>query len=259
MSSANTLFSNTKFHTMNIIGIIPARYASTRFPGKPLIDLGGKSMIQRVYEQCLKADSLSDVIVATDDERIAEHVKQFGGKVEITSDQHQSGTDRCAEVIQRYSGLCDAIINIQGDEPFINPQQINALANVFHQPHTQLASMRKKLIGEADVQNPNVVKVVSNHLGDALYFSRSPIPYRRNPEAQITYYKHIGIYGYRKETLLEITQLPLGNLELAENLEQLRWIEKGYRITLVDTDMENIAIDSPEDVKQALVFLGNFK
>ncbi|MES2780315.1 MAG: 3-deoxy-manno-octulosonate cytidylyltransferase [Bacteroidota bacterium] len=244
---------------MNIIGIIPARYASTRFPGKPLIDLGGKSMIQRVYEQCLKADSLSDVIVATDDERIAEHVKQFGGKVEITSDQHQSGTDRCAEVIQRYSGLCDAIINIQGDEPFINPQQINALANVFHQPHTQLASMRKKLIGEADVQNPNVVKVVSNHLGDALYFSRSPIPYRRNPEAQITYYKHIGIYGYRKETLLEITQLPLGNLELAENLEQLRWIEKGYRITLVDTDMENIAIDSPEDVKQALVFLGNFK
>lgn len=240
---------------MNIIGIIPARYASTRFPGKPLIDLGGKSMIQRVYEQCKKADSLSDVIVATDDERIAEHVKAFGGKVEITSDQHQSGTDRCAEVIQRYNGLCDAVINIQGDEPFINPGQINALASAFHQPHTQLASMKKKLTHEADIQNPNVVKVISNQAGDAIYFSRSPIPYRRNPEARFTYYKHIGIYGYRKETLLEITQLPLGNLELAENLEQLRWIEKGYRITLVETDIENIAIDTPDDLARVEKYL----
>lgn len=240
---------------MNIIGIIPARYASTRFPGKPLIDLGGKSMIQRVYEQCKKASSLSEVIVATDDQRIAEHVKAFGGIVEMTSDQHQSGTDRCAEVIQRYSGLCDAVINIQGDEPFINPEQINALALAFHQPHTQLASMKKKLTNEADVQNPNVVKVISNHNGDAIYFSRSPIPYRRNPEARFTYYKHIGIYGYRKETLLEITQLPLGNLESAENLEQLRWVEKGYRITLVETDIENIAIDTPDDLARVEKYL----
>ncbi|MES2560096.1 MAG: 3-deoxy-manno-octulosonate cytidylyltransferase [Bacteroidota bacterium] len=240
---------------MNIIGIIPARYASTRFPGKPLIDLGGKSMIQRVYEQCKKASSLSDVIVATDDERIVEHVQTFGGKVLMTGNHHQSGTDRCAEVTLSYKGGCDAVINIQGDEPFINPEQINALASAFQLPHTQLASMKKKLTHESDIQNPNMVKVVSNHAGDAIYFSRSPIPYRRNPEASITYYKHIGIYGYRKETLLEITQLPLGNLELAENLEQLRWIEKGYRITLVETAMDNIAIDTPEDVKQALAFL----
>lgn len=240
---------------MNIIGIIPARYASTRFPGKPLIDLGGKSMIERVYEQCKKADTLTDVIVATDDERIANHVLQFGGKVEMTSNQHQSGTDRCAEVIQRYKGLCDAVINIQGDEPFINPSQINALAAAFHQPSTQLASMKKKLTSESDIQNPNVVKVITNHLGDAIYFSRSPIPYRRNPEAHIAYYKHIGIYGYRKDTLLEITQLPLGNLELAENLEQLRWIEKGYRITLVETTIENIAIDSPDDLARVEKYL----
>jgi 3-deoxy-manno-octulosonate cytidylyltransferase (CMP-KDO synthetase) len=240
---------------MNIIGIIPARYASTRFPGKPLIDLGGKSMIERVYEQCKKAETLTDVIVATDDERIANHVLQFGGIVEMTSSQHQSGTDRCAEVIERYNGLCDAVINIQGDEPFINPSQINALAAAFHQPHTQLASMKKKLTSESDIQNPNVVKVITNHLGDAIYFSRSPIPYRRNPEAPIAYYKHIGIYGYRKDTLLEITQLPLGNLERAENLEQLRWVENGYRITLVETTIENIAIDSPDDLARVEKYL----
>lgn len=243
---------------MNIIGIIPARYASTRFPGKPLIDLGGKSMIQRVYEQCKKATSLADVIVATDDERIAEHVLGFGGKVEMTSDSHQSGTDRCAEVVSRYAGSCDAVINIQGDEPFINPAQIDALAAAFHHQTTELASMKKKLTKEADVQNPNVVKVITNHSGDAIYFSRSPIPYRRNPEASIVYYKHIGIYGYRKDVLLNITQLPVGKLEAAENLEQLRWIEKGYKISLIETDVENIAIDSPEDVKKALLFLSNF-
>jgi 3-deoxy-manno-octulosonate cytidylyltransferase (CMP-KDO synthetase) len=243
---------------MNIIGIIPARYASTRFPGKPLIDLGGKSMIQRVYEQCKKAASLTDVIVATDDERIAEHVRGFGGKVEMTSNSHQSGTDRCAEVVSRYEGSCDAVINIQGDEPFINPAQIDALAVAFHHQSTELASMKKKLTKEADVQNPNVVKVITNHSGEAIYFSRSPIPYRRNPEVSIVYYKHIGIYGYRKDVLLNITQLPVGNLEAAENLEQLRWIEKGYKIALIETDVENIAIDSPEDVKNALLFLSNF-
>lgn len=243
---------------MNIIGIIPARYASTRFPGKPLIDLGGKSMIQRVYEQCKKASFLTDVIVATDDERIADHVRKFGGKVEMTSETHQSGTDRCSEVVQRYDGLCDAVINIQGDEPFINPAQIDALAKAFFHSHTQLASMKKKLTKETDVQNPNVVKVITNHLGDAIYFSRSPIPYRRNPEISVVYYKHIGIYGYRKDVLLDITQIPVGNLEAAENLEQLRWIENGYKITLIETDVDNIAIDSPDDVKKALLFLSNF-
>lgn len=240
---------------MNIIGIIPARYASTRFPGKPLIDLGGKSMIRRVYEQCKKAETLSDVIVATDDERIAEHVRAFGGKVAMTSDQHQSGTDRCAEVVLTYNGLCDAVINIQGDEPFINPSQIDALALAFQDPHVQLATMKKKMTTEADVQNPNMVKVISNDKDEAIYFSRSPIPYRRNPETTITYYKHIGIYGYRKAALLEITQLPAGRLELAENLEQLRWIEHNYRIKLIETAIENIAIDTPDDLARVEKYL----
>jgi 3-deoxy-manno-octulosonate cytidylyltransferase (CMP-KDO synthetase) len=240
---------------MNIIGIIPARYASTRFPGKPLIDIGGKSMIQRVYEQCKQAETLSDVIVATDDERIAQHVKSFGGKVVMTKPEHQSGTDRCAEVIQTYTGLCDAVINIQGDEPFIDPTQIDALAFAFHEPHVQLATMKKKMTAEADIQNPNMVKVISNHQGEAIYFSRSPIPYRRNPETQIEYFKHIGIYGYRKAALLEITQLPAGRLEMAENLEQLRWIEHNYCIALVETAIENIAIDTPDDLARVEKYL----
>jgi 3-deoxy-manno-octulosonate cytidylyltransferase (CMP-KDO synthetase) len=240
---------------MNIIGIIPARFASTRFPGKPLIDIGGKSMIQRVYEQCKKATSLSDVIVATDDERIATHVKSFGGKVAMTKINHQSGTDRCEEVMQTYTGLCDAIINIQGDEPFIDPEQINTLANVFYQPHVQLVTLKKKMELEADILNPNMVKVITNQQGEAIYFSRSPIPYRRNPEANIIYYKHIGIYGYRKETLTAITQLPLGILEQAENLEQLRWIEHGFNIMLVETSIENIAIDTPDDLARVEKYL----
>jgi 3-deoxy-manno-octulosonate cytidylyltransferase (CMP-KDO synthetase) len=240
---------------MNIIGIIPARFASTRFPGKPLIDIGGKSMIQRVYEQCKQAESLSDVIVATDDSRIEEHVKAFGGKVVMTASHHQSGTDRCAEVVQTYNGLCDAVINIQGDEPFINPVQIDALAFAFHEPHVQLATMKKKMLTEADIQNPNMVKVITNHLGQAIYFSRSPIPYRRNPEAHIVYYKHIGIYGYRKEALLEITQLPVGALEQAESLEQLRWVEHNYHIALIETDIENIAIDTPDDLARVEKYL----
>ncbi len=233
---------------MNIIGIIPARYASTRFPGKPLIDLGGKTMIQRVYEQCKKAISLTDVIVATDDERIAEHVKSFGGQAVMTLSEHQSGTDRCAEVLKQYTKPCDAIINIQGDEPFISPDQINALAAVFANPQTQLATMKKRLTTEADIQNPNTVKVISNRAGDAVYFSRSPIPYRRNHDTEVTYFKHIGIYGYSAAALREITQLPLGSLEQAENLEQLRWIENGYRIALVETQTENISIDTPADL-----------
>jgi 3-deoxy-manno-octulosonate cytidylyltransferase (CMP-KDO synthetase) len=240
---------------MNIIGIIPARYASTRFPGKPLIDIAGKSMIQRVYEQCMKAESLSEVIVATDDERIAEHVRGFGGKVMMTSADHQSGTDRCAEVVLKYEGLCDAVINIQGDEPFINPEQIDSLATAFNELHTQIATLIKPLKDEADIKNPNVVKVVMDKHHEAIYFSRSAIPYRRSPDATIVYNKHIGIYGYRKEVLHEITQLPMGLLEQAENLEQLRWIENGYKISLKETDQENIAIDTPEDLKKVLSLL----
>lgn len=184
---------------IHIIGVIPARYASTRFPGKPLIDIGGKSMIQRVYEQCKKTSVLSDVIVATDDERIAEHVLGFGGKVIMTADSHQSGTDRCAEVVSTYQGKCDAVINIQGDEPFIDPKQIELLASAFNDASTQIVTLIKKINSEEEVRNPNVVKAIANKNNQAIYFSRSPIPYRRNPGVEITYFKHVGIYGYRKQ------------------------------------------------------------
>ena len=236
----------------NILGIIPARYASTRFPGKPLIDIGGRSMIQRVYEQCKKTEILADVIVATDDERISAHVMAFGGKVVMTADTHQSGTDRCAEVVSKYEGQCDAVINIQGDEPFIDPKQIELLASAFSNESTQIATLIKKISSEDDVRNPNVVKAIANKNGQAIYFSRSPIPYRRNPGVDITYFKHVGIYGYRVDVLKTITQLPLGNLEQAESLEQLRWVEHGISITLKETELETIAIDTPDDLQHVL-------
>lgn len=240
---------------IHIIGVIPARYASTRFPGKPLIDIGGKSMIQRVYEQCKKTSVLSDVIVATDDDRIAEHVLSFGGKVIMTADTHQSGTDRCAEVISTYKGKCDAVINIQGDEPFIDPKQIELLASAFNEESTQIVTLIKKIKSEEEVRNPNVVKAIANKNNQAIYFSRSPIPYRRNPGVDITYFKHVGIYGYRKQVLAEITQLPVGKLEQAESLEQLRWVENGYSIVLKETDLETIAIDTPDDLDKVLKML----
>lgn len=240
---------------IHIIGVIPARYASTRFPGKPLIDIGGKSMIQRVYEQCKKTSVLSDVIVATDDDRIAEHVLSFGGKVIMTADTHQSGTDRCAEVISTYKGKCDAVINIQGDEPFIDPKQIELLASAFNEESTQIVTLIKKIKSEEEVRNPNVVKAIANKNNQAIYFSRSPIPYRRNPGVDITYFKHVGIYGYRKQVLAEITQLPMGKLEQAESLEQLRWVENGYSIVLKETDLETIAIDTPDDLDMVLKML----
>lgn len=235
-----------------IVGIIPARYASTRFPGKPLIDIGGKSMIQRVYEQCTKTSALADVIVATDDDRIAQHVQGFGGKVIMTATTHQSGTDRCAEVVALYKGTCDAVINIQGDEPFIAPAQITLLAEALAAPDTQIATLIKKIKSEEEIRNPNVVKAIKNRDGEAIYFSRSPIPYRRNPGVDITYYKHIGIYGYSCEALKAITRLPLGSLEQAESLEQLRWIENGYRIKLKETELETMAIDTPDDLERVL-------
>lgn len=237
---------------MNIIGIIPARYASTRFPGKPLVDIAGKSMIQRVYEQCLKAKSLSDVLVATDDERIVAHVKGFGGKVLLTATEHQSGTDRCAEAVSKYKGLCNVVINIQGDEPFINPKQIELVVSAFLDANTQIASLIKPITSEEEIRNPNVVKAIKNSHNNAIYFSRNAIPYRRNPEANITYYKHVGIYGYTVQTLKQITVLPVGLLENAENLEQLRWIENNINIKLLETDLETIAIDTPDDLAKAL-------
>ena len=245
---------------MKIIGIIPARYASTRFPGKPLVDIQGKSMIQRVYEQCIKADKLSSVLIATDDQRIYDHVISFDGKAWMTSHEHQSGTDRCAEIIESgKAGDWDAVINIQGDEPYIHPEQINLLCEVMQEKSVAIGTLVKKIDAQSELFNHNNVKVVLNNKLDAIYFSRSPIPFNRNfPEDEwlkhSTYYKHIGIYGYKTKTLLEISKLAKTNLEVTESLEQLRWIENGYSIRTAITDIESIAIDTPEDLKKLTGF-----
>jgi len=239
---------------MKILGIIPSRYASTRFPGKPLVQISGKSMIQRVYEQAKKASLLSDVIVATDDERIMEEVIRFGGKYVLTKSTHISGTDRCAEVINLISGF-DKVINIQGDEPFIDPSQIDLLASCFEDPNVKLATLIKKIDHDGDLFNENIPKVILNAKDEAIYFSRQTIPFLRNAAKSEwldrgTFYKHIGIYGYTIEALQQITQLDPSRLELAESLEQLRWIEAGYQIKTKITTIETIAIDSPEDLKK---------
>jgi 3-deoxy-manno-octulosonate cytidylyltransferase (CMP-KDO synthetase) len=241
-----------KDRNLKAIGIIPARYASTRFPGKPLVDIAGKSMIQRVYEQASKAKSLSKVVVATDDVRIADEVKRFGGEFVFTSPEHQSGTDRCAEVIEQLPGY-DIVINIQGDEPFIEPAQIELLASCFTEEKVQLATLIKSINSQESVYNPNSPKVVIDINGRAMYFSRSPIPFIRNGEPGVwaekhQFYKHIGIYGYRTESLKAITKLPPSSLEIAESLEQLRWIENGFYIQTKITDLETVAIDTPEDL-----------
>ncbi|TZF83670.1 3-deoxy-manno-octulosonate cytidylyltransferase [Pedobacter sp. BS3] len=241
---------------MKILGIIPARYASTRYPGKPLIEIGGKTMIQRVYEKAKTATQLDDVVVATDDERILLCVHDFGGKAILTSDQHQSGTDRCAEVIKKLPGF-DVVVNIQGDEPFIDPVQINLLCTCFSDPQTTLATLVKEITSADELFNPNSPKVVLNKASQAIYFSRNPIPYLKGKEQsewlrQQVYYKHIGIYGYRKDTLLAITGLEVSSLERAEGLEQLRWIENGYSIKVAVTDVETQAVDTPEDLQKIL-------
>lgn len=238
---------------MQILGIIPARYASTRFPGKPLVDIGGKSMIQRVYEQAKKCADLSEVKVATDDERIFNHVKDFGGMAVMTSANHQSGTDRCAEVALLYPQY-DVIINIQGDEPFIDPEQISKLASCFNTAGAQIATLIKKIKTEQELFNPNSPKVLVNNLAEAIYFSRSPLPHIRGQQQQnwlqhFTYFKHIGIYGYRASVLQQITRLPVSPLEKAESLEQLRWIENGYKISVAETELETLAVDTPEDLE----------
>lgn len=245
---------------MKIIGIIPARYASTRFPGKPLIDIGGKSMIQRVYVQAKKTRLLHDVIVATDEARILNHVKSFGGKAVMTSDAHQSGTDRCFEAIGQFDPTADIVINIQGDEPFIQPEQIDLVASCFDSPEVQIATLVKKISSYEDLYNVNTPKVVLNTLQDAIYFSRQTIPYLRGKENtqwidNQVFYKHIGIYAYKTSILAEITKLKQSSLELAEGLEQLRWIENGYKIRTKTTDFENVAIDVPDDLKKLTNFL----
>ena len=237
---------------MKVIGIIPARFASTRFPGKPLALIAGKSLIQRVVEQCQKAKSLSEIVVATDDERIANVAKQFC-RVEMTAVNHPSGSDRIAEVAGKIS--CDAIVNIQGDEPLIDPNVIDAVAGVLTNSETSTAATRIK--NPAEYDNPNVVKVVVNAAGRALYFSRRTIPYLREAAsgsseqlAAFAFLKHLGIYGYRRETLLRLVKFPVSPLENAEKLEQLRALENGIQIAVVKVDYDSIGVDAPEDVKR---------
>lgn len=249
----------------SFIALIPARYASTRFPAKPLALLGGKPVIQHVYERV--AAIMDDAVVATDDERIASVVRAFGGKVELTSVSHRSGTDRCREAYEKYGRKFDVVINVQGDEPFIAAEQIELLKSCFDSGKTDIATIAKPFVpsdGIEALENPNSPKVVLDDEGYAIYFSRSVIPYPRGVErGQIlsahTYYKHIGIYAFRSEVLRKVTDLPQGRLEKAESLEQLRWIENGYRIRVGISDIETVGIDTPEDLERAELFLKRSK
>ena len=242
---------------MKILGIIPARFNSSRFPGKPLVEINHKSMIQRVYEQVSKAKCLSDVIVATDDERILNHVNEFGGKSVMTSSNHKSGTERCLDVYKQVSvnNNFDIVVNIQGDEPFIDAAQIEKLTACFKNSETQIASLAKIIKNDEEINNPNVVKLVIDKNNKALYFSRLPIPFLRDKSIKsiekTNYLKHIGIYAYRSNVLNAICKLETSNLELTESLEQLRWLENGYQIYINLTDSESIAIDTPEDLIKA--------
>lgn len=240
---------------MKVVGIIPSRYASTRFPGKPLAMIKGKTMIRRVVEQAWKS-KLDAVVVATDDMRIADEVLSFGGQYVLTNPNHQSGTDRCCEALGMLDEQFDAVVNIQGDEPFIDPRQINLLVDLISQKETQLASLAKRIDEEEDLFSPNAVKVVMDHEGKALYFSRSPIPFMRNLAQNQwlekgAFYQHIGIYAYKAAVLRQIAKMQPSKLELAESLEQLRWLENGLSIRMAVTDAINVSIDIPSDLLKA--------
>jgi 3-deoxy-manno-octulosonate cytidylyltransferase (CMP-KDO synthetase) len=245
---------------MKTLIVIPARYDSSRFEGKPLVEIAGKSMIQRVYEQANACKLASAVVVATDDKRIFDHVKSFDGEVRMTSKQHQSGTDRCAEVAKEFSDF-KLVINVQGDEPFINPEQIDDLIQFLaDNPDLDIATQIKKIKDSDDLFSPNVVKVTKSLDHKALYFSRAPIPYFRGLLGddwckKSDYFKHIGIYGFKKEVLINVHHLPVSNLEKTESLEQLRWLENGYTIGVIETSFTSIGIDTPEDLKKIQPFL----
>lgn len=244
---------------MKYIGVIPARYASTRFPGKPLVMLGGKSMIERVYEQV--AGVLDETCVATDDERIFDAVKAFGGNVVMTSTEHKSGTDRIQEAVTKIGDGYDVVVNIQGDEPFIQRSQIETVCRCFDDEITQIATLGKPFGNNFEaIANSNSPKIVIDNRGYAMYFSRSVIPFIRGKQTEewaeaYPFVKHIGLYAYRREVLAEITQLPQSSLEIAESLEQLRWLQNGYRIKVGLTDVETVGIDTPEDLQRAEEFL----
>lgn len=243
---------------MKFIGIIPARYASTRFPGKPLALLGDKPVIQHVYEKV--AAVLEAAYVATDDERIYDVVKAFGGQVVMTRTDHKSGTDRIEEAIEKIGGEWDVVVNVQGDEPFVAKSQLDTICHCFDDPTTQIATLGKPFESMEAVQNPNSPKIVVDNMGFAMYFSRSVIPYVRGKEKSswLTHYpflKHLGIYAYRKDVLRQVTQLPQSSLEIAESLEQLRWLQNGFKIKVGTTDVETVGIDTPQDLERAEEFL----
>ncbi|MBO7133079.1 MAG: 3-deoxy-manno-octulosonate cytidylyltransferase [Bacteroidales bacterium] len=242
---------------MNIAAIIPARYASTRFPGKPLVNINGKTMVHNVFIQAAKV--FDTVYVATDDERIAKEIESFGGKYVTTSKKHKSGTDRCAEAIikieEKEGKEFDVVVNIQGDEPFIKTEQLEEIKKCFKKKRTEIATLVKPINNKEDIFNPNKPKVVISTTNEAIYFSRSPIPYLRGHKetnwiTKHQYYKHIGLYGYRKDILLEITKLKQTPLEIAESLEQLRWLENGYKIKVAFSEHESVSIDTPKDLER---------
>jgi len=250
-----------------VLGVIPARYNSTRFLGKPLVDINGMSMIERVYKQCLKAQLLNDVCVATDDNRIFEHVVSFGGKVIMTSDLHESGTDRCLEAARTYAATYkelkpNIVVNIQGDEPLINPENINLIINSFSTKKTAIATLATPFKNNEQIENHNNVKVAISKNNFALYFSRAVIPYVRNSKSEnltneFCYLKHLGIYAFKFNVLIQICNLPQSKLEITEKLEQLRWLENDYKIKVLITDTDSISVDTPSDlelVKQKIIF-----
>ncbi|MCF6352079.1 MAG: 3-deoxy-manno-octulosonate cytidylyltransferase [Cyclobacteriaceae bacterium] len=256
-------------HKIKILGIIPARFQSTRFPGKVLVDIKGKSMVQRVYEQATKSTHLTKVIIATESEEVKKHIEAFGGEAILTSDTHVSGTDRCYEALKLQTEAYDYVINIQGDEPFIAPSQIDELAQLLdarlpdEQGQVELATLIKKISTSAELFNYGEVKTVFNKNMEALYFSRQPIPYCRNQGemewlTHQDYYKHIGIYAYRVDVLEKISKLPISALEKAESLEQLRWIENGFKVKLAYTKHESVCIDTKEDLEKVLANIDSF-
>ncbi len=245
--------------TLQALGVIPARYASSRFPGKPLAMINGKSMIMRVYEQARKSTMLSRVIVATDDMRIYDHVTACGGEVMMTSDTHVSGTSRIGEVVEKITQEgnfpFDVIVNIQGDEPFIDPKQIDLAVSLFTNPDVQIGTLIMKIHNNDDLFNPNVVKVIVSDSGNALFFSRSPIPFLRGAEQKDwlnkhEYFRHIGLYAYRANIILPIIGLSESPSEIAESLEQLRWLHHGYSVTTALTDIETFGVDTPDDLSK---------
>ena len=241
---------------MKILGIIPARYASTRLPGKPLLDIGGKSMVQRVVEQAGRSSSLSRVVVATDDERIAEHVRSFGGEVVMTSPDHPSGTDRCNEALKKSGGQFDAVVNVQGDEPFIAPEQIDEVCVLLRDPEVSIATLAQRITDDRDIDDLGEAKIIVDHAMNALLFSRAAVPHLHKPmagprHAQFGYLKHVGLYAYRTDALAQVVRLAPSPLERAESLEQLRWLEAGMRIRVGLTTHPSFCVDTQIDLEEA--------